>query len=263
MEEESMTSKRKAAANRINGQKSHGPTDTTTTRFNAAKHGLLAAGLTELDDAEGYRALLNTLREEKAPVGIVETSFVESIALEMIRMRRARRLEAEYITSALHPPTLQAGAFELPDLCEPTIIDPGLPPSINFETGQRLVSIFQRYESNFINRIIRYLHELERLQRMRRGEKLPAPTAVDVSVHVSDSNLPEALEKPADTKIVDSARNVVDVSGQASESSMVEPLAESADVAMVDSASAAMGRPSPSSGDEELKPDYETNPTVS
>jgi hypothetical protein len=37
-----MTSQKKAAANRINGQKSHGPKNTTSTRFNSTKHGLLA-----------------------------------------------------------------------------------------------------------------------------------------------------------------------------------------------------------------------------
>jgi hypothetical protein len=56
------TSNKKIAANRINGQKSHGPTNTTSTRFNATKHGLLAVGITELDDAEGYHVLLNDLR---------------------------------------------------------------------------------------------------------------------------------------------------------------------------------------------------------
>ena len=41
------TSAKKDAANRVNGQKSHGPTNTTSTRFNATKHGLLAQGITE------------------------------------------------------------------------------------------------------------------------------------------------------------------------------------------------------------------------
>ena len=63
------TSKKKVAANRINGQKSHGPTNTTSTRFNATKHGLLAVGITELDDADGYHSILGDLIREKNPVG--------------------------------------------------------------------------------------------------------------------------------------------------------------------------------------------------
>jgi hypothetical protein len=49
-------SERKIEANTRNALRSTGPKDTTATRFNAVKHGLLAAGVTELDDAEGYLA---------------------------------------------------------------------------------------------------------------------------------------------------------------------------------------------------------------
>ncbi len=186
------TSEKKVAANRINGQKSHGPTNTTSTRFNATKHGLLAVGITELDDAEGYRALLTDLKEEKDPVGVVEMLLVESAALDMVRWRRARRLEAEYITSELNPPI--HGPNLLGDdieLFQGAMLDPGLPAAISFESAQRLVSVYQRYESSIALRLFRTLHELERLQRMRQGESLPAPATVDVNVH-------------ADTGIVDS-----------------------------------------------------------
>ncbi len=186
------TSEKKVAANRINGQKSHGPTNTTSTRFNATKHGLLAVGITELDDAEGYRALLSDLKEEKDPVGVVEMLLVESAALDMVRWRRARRLEAEYITSELNPPI--HGPNLLGDdieLFQGAMLDPGLPAAISFESAQRLVSVYQRYESSIALRLFRTLHELERLQRMRQGESLPAPATVDVNVH-------------ADTGIVDS-----------------------------------------------------------
>ena len=186
------TSNKKIAANRINGQKSHGPTNTTSTRFNATKHGLLAMGITELDDAGGYRALLNDLKEEKDPVGVVEMLLVESAALDMVRLRRARRLEAEYITSELNPPI--HGPNLLGDdieLFQGAMLDPGLPAAIGFESAQRLVSVYQRYESSIALRLFRTLHELERLQRMRQGESLPAPVTVDVNVH-------------ADTRIVDS-----------------------------------------------------------
>jgi hypothetical protein len=98
------TSKKKIAASRINGQKSHGPTNTTSTRFNATKHGLLAVGITELDDAEGYRTTLGDLIREKNPVGSIEMFLVKSAALDMVRWPRAIRLEAEYITSELNPP---------------------------------------------------------------------------------------------------------------------------------------------------------------
>ena len=57
----------KSISNRLNSGKSTGPENTNSTRFNATKHGLLAAGVTELDDAEGYRATLHELVKEKDP----------------------------------------------------------------------------------------------------------------------------------------------------------------------------------------------------
>ena len=243
-----MTSKKKVATNRINGRKSHGPKNTTSTRFNAAKHGLLSAGITELDDAEGYRALLNDLREEKAPVGMLETLLVESVALDMMRLRRARRLEAEYITSELNPPTIQPSPFDLPALSEPTILDPGLPPAIGFESGQRLVSVYQRYESTFAYRLFRTLHELERLQRMRSGERLPAPAVVDVSVHASAPSLPEALEKSSDTGM---ANPVPEALEQPKSLSCDVDVEVHADAGMMDSVPATLGQPKALPADED------------
>ncbi len=196
-----MTSKKKVAANRLNGQKSHGPKNTTSTCFNATKHGLLAEGITELDETAGYRTVLNDLIREKNPVGTVETFLVTSAAMDMLRCRRARRLEAEFINADLHPPIIQEPSFVVRD----KILDPGLPASTSPKCAQRLFGVFQRYETAFVNRILRLLHELERLQRMRGGEKMPAPAVVDVSVHASASSLPDCLEKFADNKTTNSA----------------------------------------------------------
>jgi len=199
------TSSKKVAANRINGQKSHGPIHTTSTRFNATKHGLLAMGITELDDVEGYRSILNDLRQEKTPVGIQETLLVDSIALDIVRLRRARRLEAEYITAVLNPPIHGPRLFGDDILVEGQMLDPGLPAPISAERGQFLVSCYQRYESIFANRISRSFLELERLQRMRNGERLPAPTFVDVSVHTSTPGSPAASENSTAIRKLDSA----------------------------------------------------------
>jgi len=148
--------------------------------------------------------VLRVLTKEKYPQGPVEMFLVESIALDMMRVRRARRLEAEYITGELNPPILKPDPLESLDFYQPTILDPGLPAAISSKSAQPLVNIHQRYESTFANRMMRNLHELERLQRMRKGEKLPAPAVVDVSVHSSASSSPEALEKPADSEIANS-----------------------------------------------------------
>lgn len=196
------TSDKKTSANRSNGQKSHGPKNTVSTRFNATKHGLLAVGITELDDAEGYRVVLSDLMREKAPLGPVETFLVESVALDMVRWQRARRLEAGYITSELNPPLLAPDPLgDLSFVFHGEVLDPGLPAAISAENAHRLVGVFQRYESFFANRLFRTLHELERLQRMRQGERLPAPVSVDVSVHAGTGavvSVPESTGEAQD-----------------------------------------------------------------
>jgi len=178
------TSAKKVAANRVNGQKSKGPKNTTATRLNATKHGLLSQGITELDDAEVYKTILSDLIRERNPVGALEMFLVESAAFDMVRWPRARRLEAECITGELNPPTYGPGFGDLSlgDLGAPVLLDAGLPAKISSKALEDLITL-QRYESTFANRLFRTLHELERLQRMRAGERLPAPAAVDISVH--------------------------------------------------------------------------------
>jgi hypothetical protein len=184
------TSAKKIAANRLNGQKSHGPTNTTSTRFNATKHGLLAIGITELDDAEGYRTILRDLIRELKPVGLMETFLVRRAAVDIVRWPRATRFEAEYITGELNPPIQGYNWLDDCKLFQGPAVDPGLPAAISFECVQKLI-LFRRYESSFAFDLFRTLHELERLQRMRKGESLPAPATVDVNIH-------------ADPRIVDS-----------------------------------------------------------
>ena len=143
-----ITMANRISANRRNAKKSTGPKNTISTRFNATKHGLLASGVTELDDAEGYRATLHDLTQEKHPVGALEGFLVESAALDLTRLRRVRRLEAEYITSVLNPPIREPREFAgLSGLDQGTIVDPGLPAMMDCGSVLPLVSIFQRYES--------------------------------------------------------------------------------------------------------------------
>ena len=188
-----MSSERKRKANRSNGQKSRGPKNTNGTRYNARKHGLLAAGLTELDKVE--RNLLRTLMAELKPVGQIENILVQSAALEIIRLSRARRLEAEYITSLLNPPGDLGISFD-------EVFNPGKPAAISAESAQRLVNIFQRYESVIFNRFLRTLHELERRQRMRLGDSVAAPTILDVSVEVASSALTEIASPPVPSSAI-------------------------------------------------------------
>ena len=197
------TSDKKVAANRINGQKSRGPKNTTSTRYNATKHGLLALGITELDSAQEYETILADLMRHYKPIGVVETFLVNSAAIDMLKLPRARRFEAEFITAILNPPLHEKDPMsELTLSFQGHVLDPGLPASISAGSVESLVRIFQRYESNISNRLFRTLRELERLQRMRQGERLPAPTAVDVSVHAGTGTLASVPVAPETAKVL-------------------------------------------------------------
>jgi hypothetical protein len=180
------TSPAKEEANRRNSRKSTGPNDASSTRYNAAKHGLLAQGITELDDGEAYTALLQRLDEAHQPAGDIEEFLVERIALAMVRLRRIARMEAEYITGELHPPVRgPSGAERYRDEDQP-LLDPGLPAPMSGGSVMALAGTFQRYESAMENKLYRAMNQLERLQRMRQGEHISAPASLDVTVHAGE-----------------------------------------------------------------------------
>lgn len=168
----------KVEANRRNSRRSTGPKDPSSTRFNAVKHGLLAEGITELDNPETFSAFCSKVESELKPVGEIETFLVRQIALGMIRLRRAAQLEAEYTTAELNPPITDRSGIAFG-----TVYDPGLPARLSANAVDTLVSKFGRYETQIENRLFRHLHELERLQRLRAGENIPAPASVEVAVH--------------------------------------------------------------------------------
>jgi hypothetical protein len=115
----------KTESNRKNAERSTGPNDTSSTRLNAVKHALLAQGITELDDSDAYDSLLQRLTAAYRPVGDIETFFVERIAFHMMRLKRAGRLEAEYITGEIHPRVPGRSLEEVLET-EPETLDPVL-----------------------------------------------------------------------------------------------------------------------------------------
>lgn len=177
-----MSSKRKISSNRNNSRKSSGPHDTSSTRYNARKHGMLA-GVTQLDDIQYRDELLADMIRLKKPVGMLENGLLERVAHDMVCLKRGERLEGEFITAALNPPLHEKNPTD--DLIfqfNGAVIDPGIPASISVGCAQEMDRTYQRYRTSSANRLIRALHQFEREQRMRAGETLPAPIAVDVSV---------------------------------------------------------------------------------
>ena len=93
-----MVSERKLGANRRNAKRSTGPKNTTRSRYNAQKHGLLSkAAIIEDGDAKEdpreQEDLLEALWEDLAPEGAMEEFLVDRIANCVWRLRRAQRAE--------------------------------------------------------------------------------------------------------------------------------------------------------------------------
>ena len=181
---------RKIAANRKNAKLSNGPIDTASTRFNAQKHGLLSQGITELDNPETFQALVEQLKAELQPVGILEHECVQQIALLTVRIRRARRLEGEAFASYLNPAkTIHHAGTAFAD--DPNVfgwtetLDVGLPAQVSNDAIDQINRTVLRYETSIENKLFRWQNQLERLQRLRRGEKIPAPANVELNVHTA------------------------------------------------------------------------------
>jgi hypothetical protein len=165
-----MSGEKKNNANRSNARKSTEPKKYTSTRYNARKHGLLSVGITELDDADGYREMVARLKAN--PLAELRRLTLERIALEETRYRRTDLLDAEYLTSLLNPPIIEGGVEKILKDVLPLqhVIDPGLPASISPLQIEGNLPL-ERYRSSIAKRLYRAVDLLLILeQRIQEGE---------------------------------------------------------------------------------------------
>jgi len=180
-----VTTLKRTEVNRQNAQKSTGPKDISSTRYNAVKHGLLAEGVTELDDTENFVALCAQLEAELDPVGLIEVFFVRRIALCMIRLRRACLIEAEFVTSDLNPTISEPSQMELLNevFIQPgKIIEPGLPARLSVGAVEELATKFQRYETAIESKLYRAINQLETIQQARRNGSRPNAKTINATL---------------------------------------------------------------------------------
>jgi len=117
-----MVSERKLAANRQNAKRSTGPKTPegkAAVRYNALKHGLLALEVVipsgdGQEDREEFELLLSSLADELQPVGVLEESRVERIAVCLWRLRRAARFESAEIRRSYGVPESECPPPEVP-----------------------------------------------------------------------------------------------------------------------------------------------------
>ncbi|MDA1129033.1 MAG: hypothetical protein O2913_10080 [Chloroflexi bacterium] len=99
-----MTSPKKQSANKKNAQLSKGPIDTSETRFNALRHGILSKesfiGVGDgREDAEEFSEFAAYLQESLSPVGGIEELLVDKLIGLTWRSRRLLRFETAAIRS--------------------------------------------------------------------------------------------------------------------------------------------------------------------
>ncbi|MDD4628252.1 MAG: hypothetical protein PHE68_02540 [Candidatus Peribacteraceae bacterium] len=174
-------SQRKAAASRENGKLGGVRTAAgkEVSRLNARKHGILGDLKTKYEGNafEGYR---KELFEELQPIGFMEALLVERIALCCLLLYRAGKAEREFMLSRLSPPISdRLSDFDYDESSYRPLVKP--------EDVERLTNTYLRYQTTIENRLYKAMHELERLQRMRRGESIPSPLTVEGNGFVSQN----------------------------------------------------------------------------
>ena len=165
------SSPKRIEANRRNALHSTGPKNTERTRHNAVKHGLLAEGLTEWDDAEEYLENLRDFEATYFPFNPVDRFLIKHMALDMVRARRVARMEAENISALSKRP--DASGSSASDRNTPMI-----DPLVMKEYAGPLLDRLQRYDSTIMNRLLRCRRELA---RKGQDELVPWGTDADIA----------------------------------------------------------------------------------
>jgi hypothetical protein len=217
-------SERQNEANRRNAQLSTGPrTPEGKARvgLNALKHGLTGQQVVlPNENPEDFDTFRDGLLSALDPHGALEETLAERIVIDRWRLRRIPLLESalyrrghlesiianqvqevdryEYTeTSRLFETGLdetkvaevnrQAHADALAKLKESRskMDDPSMKMTVVFEKYLKTFENLSRHENGFSRSLLRNLHELQRLQAIRAGERVAAPAVVDVDVNIS------------------------------------------------------------------------------
>ena len=163
---------RKIEANRRNAKKSTGPKTArgkAMSAWNSRRHGLLSKNLPLIygRSKKHFARLLANLQRDLEPVGTLEEVLVEKIAQEYWRLGVAAWHEAEAFTR------------ENPFL-------------------RSQLSKISRYQTTINRQLFQAMNELERLQRLRKGDVVPAPLNLQVLTDtppISENHDTQTLEE--------------------------------------------------------------------
>lgn len=135
------------------------------SKYNALKHGILSQEiLLEGEDEDSLIELGKKLRVELKPETEIELLLVDRIMANTWRLKRALRGEKEMIEHDTEGEKNFGAALSY--------------DFANYDSYGK----FTRYENSLERGIYRALHELQRIQAAREGEKPLVPIAVDVDI---------------------------------------------------------------------------------
>lgn len=139
------------------------------SKYNALKHGLLSKEvLLEGEDEKTLIEVGKKLRTELEPQTELELVLVDRITANVWRLKRVMQMEREMMAKS------KGGAFG-DSLLGETLTHYDI--AHNDIYGKLI-----RYETSIERGVYKALHELQRIQSARMGEKPPAPIAIDVDV---------------------------------------------------------------------------------
>jgi hypothetical protein len=186
-----------AAANRTNAARSTGPKTAegkAAVAQNRLTHGLVARGVLPGEDPADLARLREALRAELNPVGELETELADRAAGLLFRLRRAERVETGTLAGKIlgyleHHEKIKRDILLASYESEKTPLEKeirlaereDLPTFASAFNNSDLAQL-ARHEAHLQRSLVSVLHELERLQRRRQGEALPAPAALDVTI---------------------------------------------------------------------------------
>lgn len=168
-----MTTSKQIAANRRNAKKSTGPKTEegkAISSRNAMRHGIFGTDMAHGgEDPEAFDALVEALREDLKPVGALEHSLVDQIAIAFWRNKRLAKAERDVLNHKLEEPQLKYES----DLDGMPFSSPvkTIPVDIGtIDISKRM--LFGRYQIMITNEIKRNL-DMFYNARERRIESLP------------------------------------------------------------------------------------------
>jgi hypothetical protein len=134
--------------------------------WNSTRHGLLSNRLPLLygRSKKQFKRLLRSLQEDLQPMGTVEEILVEKIAQEYWGLGVAAWYEADDLS--------RQNPFK-----------------------QTSIDRILRYQTTINRQLFQAMNQLERLQRIRRGDSVPGPLTVQISQDVPAISDHENLER--------------------------------------------------------------------